>query len=94
MGLCAPSRSAKRKQHLQEMWGTMFEFITWGGAALSLAGLLGLVWCILRVMKARKSGLTDEELRAAVQSVLPWNLASLFLSVIGLMLVILGISFS
>lgn len=75
------------------MWGTMFEFVTWGGAALSLVGLLGLVWCILRVMKARKSGLSDDELRAAVQSVLPWNLASLFLSVIGLMLVILGISF-
>ncbi len=73
---------------------TMFEIITWGGAALSLAGLLGLVWCILHVMKARKSGLSDDELRATVQGVLPWNLASLFLSVIGLMLVILGISFS
>lgn len=74
--------------------GQMFELITWGGAALSLAGLLGLVWCILRVMKARKSGLSDDELRAVVQGVLPWNLASLFLSVLGLMLVILGISFS
>ncbi|MEM7090168.1 MAG: hypothetical protein AAF496_11385 [Pseudomonadota bacterium] len=71
----------------------MFEIITWGGAALSLAGLVGLVWCILRVMKARSAGLSDDELRAAVQAVLPWNLASLFLSVIGLMLVILGISF-
>ncbi len=60
---------------------------------MSLAGLCGLVWCILRVMKARKAGLSDEDLRAAVQGVLPWNLASLFLSVIGLMLVILGISF-
>lgn len=71
----------------------MFDVIVWGGAALSLAGLLGLVWCILRVMKARRSGLSDDELRAAVQAVLPWNLASLFLSVIGLMLVILGVSF-
>ncbi|WP_171100192.1 MULTISPECIES: hypothetical protein [unclassified Ruegeria] len=71
----------------------MFDLIVWGGAALSLAGLIGLMYCILRVMKARKAGLTDEELRAAVQAVLPWNLASLFLSVIGLMLVILGISF-
>lgn len=75
------------------MLGQMFEIITWGGAALSLAGLVGLVWCILRVMKARSAGLSDDELRAAVQAVLPWNLASLFLSVIGLMLVILGISF-
>lgn len=71
----------------------MFDMIVWGGAALSLAGLVGLVWCILRVMKARRSGLSDDELRAAVQAVLPWNLASLFLSVIGLMLVILGVSF-
>ena len=71
----------------------MFEIIVWGGAVLSLAGLLGLVWCILHVMKAHKSGISDEELRNTVQGVLPWNLASLFLSVIGLMLVILGISF-
>lgn len=71
----------------------MFDLIIWGGAALSLAGLAGLVWCIFRVMRARKASLTDEDLRAAVQSVLPWNLASLFLSVIGLMLVIVGISF-
>ncbi|SMO77348.1 hypothetical protein [Ruegeria faecimaris] len=71
----------------------MFEFITWGGAALSLIGLAGLVWCILHVMKARKSGLSDDELRAVVQRVLPWNMGALFLSVIGLMLVILGISF-
>lgn len=79
---------------MNHLWGTMFQIITWGGAALSLAGLLGLVWCILRVMKARKSGLSDDELRAVVQGVLPWNLGSLFLSVLGLMLVILGISFS
>ena len=70
----------------------MFEVLIWGGAALSLAGLAGLIWCILRVNRARKAGLSDADLRAAVQAVLPWNLGALFLSVIGLMLVILGIS--
>lgn len=70
----------------------MFDIIVWGGAALSVAGLIGLVWCILRVMKARKSGLSDDALRSAVQAVLPWNMGALFLSVIGLMMVILGIS--
>ncbi|MBO9449184.1 hypothetical protein J7426_02870 [Tropicibacter sp. R16_0] len=70
----------------------MFELIVWSGAALSLAGLVGLIWCILRVNKARKAGLTDDELRAVVQGVLPWNLGSLFLSVLGLMMVIMGIS--
>ena len=70
----------------------MFELIVWGGAALSLLGLLGLIWCILRVNKARKAGLSEDDLRAAVQAVLPWNLGSLFLSVLGLMVVIVGIS--
>ncbi len=70
----------------------MFEMIVWGGAALSLAGLVGLIWCILRVNKARKARLGDDELRAVVQGVLPWNLGSLFLSVLGLMMVIIGIS--
>ncbi|GAA6193944.1 hypothetical protein DS909_06595 [Phaeobacter gallaeciensis] len=70
----------------------MFDLIIWGGAALSLAGLVGLIWCIFRVNAARKAGLTDDELRAAVQAVLPWNLGSLFLSILGLMMVILGIS--
>ncbi len=71
----------------------MFDVIIWAGTGLSLTGMAGLVWCIRRVMVARKANLTDEELRAVVQGVLPWNLGALFLSVIGLMLVILGISF-
>jgi len=70
----------------------MFDFFIWGGAGLSAIGLAGLVWSILRVMRARKAKLSDDELRAVVQGVLPWNMASLFVSVIGLMLVILGIS--
>lgn len=71
----------------------MFELIVWSGAALSVAGLIGLIWCILRVNAARRAGLSDTELRAVVQKVLPWNLGALLLSVLGLMLVILGISF-
>jgi hypothetical protein len=67
------------------------EWLVWGGASVSFVGLCGLVLSIIRVARARKSGLPDAELRAAVQKVMPLNLGSLFLSVIGLMLVILGI---
>lgn len=70
----------------------MFDILIWIGAALSLAGMAGLIWCILRVHKARKAGLSDADLRAAVQAVLPYNLGALLLSVLGLMMVILGIS--
>jgi len=65
--------------------------LVWIGAAISLVGLCGLVYCILRVLKAKRSGLDDEALRAAVAKVVPLNLGALFLSVIGLMIVIVGI---
>ena len=65
--------------------------LIWSGAAVSCLGLVGLVLSIIRVNRARKAGLDDEGLRAAVQKVLPLNLGSLFLSVVGLMMVIVGI---
>jgi hypothetical protein len=65
--------------------------LIWGGAVVSLAGLAGLVWCIVRVWKARRAGLPDEELREVVRKVVPLNMGALMLSVIGLMMVILGI---
>ncbi|MDC0660263.1 hypothetical protein N6L27_19845 [Leisingera sp. SS27] len=69
----------------------MFDMIVWTGAAVSVAGLLGLIWCILKVARARRQKLDDEALRAVVQSVLPYNLGALLLSVLGLMLVMVGI---
>lgn len=69
----------------------MYEIVIWSGAALSLMGLAGLFWCILRVARARRSGLDDDKLRGVIQSVLPVNLAAMFLSVIGLMMVVIGI---
>ena len=69
----------------------MFDALVFVGAGLSLLGLLGLVWCILRVTTAKRKKLSDEELRAAVQAVLPYNLGALLLSVLGLMLVVVGI---
>ncbi len=69
----------------------MYEIMIWAGAALSLCGLAGLVWCILRVARARRARLAEEDMRATLQAVLPLNMAALFVSVIGLMLVVLGI---
>ena len=66
-------------------------WLIWGGALVSLIGLAGLIASIFKVAGARKAGLSDEDLRAAVQKVVPLNMGALFLSVIGLMMVILGI---
>ena len=67
------------------------ELLIWIGSILSTLGLVGLFWCIKTVLKAKKSAVSDEELRSSLQKVVPLNMASLFLSAIGLMLVILGI---
>ncbi|MEO0937126.1 MAG: hypothetical protein AAFY38_03130 [Pseudomonadota bacterium] len=70
---------------------TIFDVIIWSGAGLSLIGLLGLIWCIIRVARARRAGLSDEDLRAVLQKVVPLNLGALCISMLGLMLVIVGI---
>lgn len=69
----------------------MFDMMVWAGTALSVIGLFGLIWCIIKVVSARKANLPDEELRAALQKVLPLNIGALLLSILGLMFVVLGI---
>lgn len=67
------------------------DYLIWGGAALSMLGVAGLVWCIVLGVKARKSGLPDEEIRRNLQRVVAINLGALALSFFGLMLVIVGV---
>lgn len=69
----------------------MFEVMIWVGAGISVIGLAGIIWCIVRVARARRAKLGDEEMRAIIQSVIPINMGALFLSVIGLMLVAVGV---
>ena len=67
------------------------EWLIWLGALVSLIGLAGLVWCIVKVWKARKAGLDDDTLREEIRKVVSLNTGALFLSVLGLMLVVVGI---
>lgn len=69
------------------------QYLIWIGTVISVIGLIGILFSISRVMKAKKDNLDDEEMRVRISKILPLNLGSLFLSVIGLMMVILGISF-
>lgn len=61
------------------------------GAIVSLAGICGLIWCILMALKARKTSANDEELRVRLQKVVVVNMAALGLSALGLMMVVSGI---
>ena len=63
----------------------------WGGAVLTLAGVAGLVWCVVLALRAKRSGLEDAAMRAALQRVVVLNLGALALSGLGLMLVVVGV---
>ncbi len=69
-------------------------YLIWIGAAISVLGLLGILYSIIIVTKARRSGIGDEEMREKLANVIPLNIGSLFLSVIGLMCVVFGIMLS
>jgi len=71
--------------------GTAMQFLVWGGAAVTVCGLLGLIWSIVLVVRARKTSSDDAALRSAMQGALVWNLGALSLSALGLMAVVLGV---
>lgn len=71
---------------------TTGELMIWGGAAVTLAGVVGLFACVVYVMRLRRAGLDEAALRRGLQKGVLWNMAALFVSVIGLMVVILGIA--
>ena len=66
-------------------------WLIWAGAAVSLAGVAGLLWCVIYTLHARRAGLADSELRARLQRAVAMNLGALFVSAIGLMMVVVGI---
>lgn len=65
--------------------------LIWIGAGVSLVGIAGLGYCIVRAMKARRAGLPDAAMRAELQRVVVINMAALGVSALGLMLVVTGI---
>jgi len=67
------------------------EMLVWLGAAVTVIGMIGIIYSVVLVTKARRAGLDDQALRARLNKVLPVNLAALFLSVIGLMMVVIGV---
>lgn len=65
--------------------------LIWIGAALSVLGVIGIVASIVMVARAKKAKLDDAEMRARISKILPINMGALFVSMIGLMMVIVGI---
>lgn len=71
---------------------SLFDTMIWAGAAVTLLGVGGLIGCVLYVLRLRRAGLDDAMMRERLRRGVVWNMAALFVSVLGLMLVIIGIA--
>lgn len=71
------------------------EILVWIGAALSILGLIGIVISAVLVFRARRQAAgNDEVLRARMGRILPLNIGALFVSMLGLMMVVVGVLLS
>ncbi len=68
--------------------------LVWIGAAISLSGVLALMWCIFYVLKLRRAELDETTMRARMQKAVIINFAALAVSTVGLMMVVVGIFLS
>ena len=68
--------------------------LIWIGAAVTLAGVVVLAWCIRAALRFRRAALSPEESRAGLQRLAMVNMIALTLSGVGLMLVIIGLTFA
>ena len=60
------------------------------GIAICLAGIGGIIHCILRTMRLRNSALPESEMRSQLQRLVPVNYGSVLLSILGLCLIVVG----
>ncbi|MFD1913390.1 hypothetical protein [Halodurantibacterium flavum] len=67
------------------------DWLVWIGAAMTVAGIAGIGWCVTIALRLRRAALSEEEQRARLQRAVIINISSLGLSALGLALVVTGI---
>jgi len=72
----------------------MGEWLIWIGAAVTMLGIVGLIASGVYAFRLRKAGLDEAALRERLRKGVLLNMAALFGSMFGLMLVIVGIAFA
>lgn len=70
------------------------EYLIWIGAVVTLLGVAGLVWCVSIAVRAKRQVLDETAMKSKLQRVVAINMAALFLSAAGLMMVVVGIVLS
>jgi len=63
----------------------------WIGAALAVAGLGGVLWCIRRAAWMKRAGLDDQAIRSGIGRLIFVNMAAVFAAFLGLGLLVTGL---
>ncbi len=66
-------------------------YLIWGGAAVTVLGVLGLLGCGVAAARANRAGLPEAEMRARLGRLVAWNYGALGVALIGLMVVVVGL---
>ena len=63
----------------------------WAGAALALAGIAGLAWCVRRAAWLRRAEIADADVQAELRRLVAVNIAAFGVGFLGLALVVVGL---
>ena len=66
-------------------------FLVAAGVIVTFVGLALLLVCVIKVVRAKRAGLPDDKMKAALQSVVVLNLIAMGLSGLGLMILVVGL---
>lgn len=66
-------------------------YLIWGGTAVTMIGVAGLVACAVAAARVSREGLDEEALKRRLQPLFAWNYGALGVALIGLMAVVFGL---
>ncbi|WP_376872041.1 hypothetical protein [Albirhodobacter sp. R86504] len=67
------------------------DILIWIGAVISVIGVIGIAACVMIVLRAKRAGLDETAFKARMQRAVAVNIGALMISMLGLMMVVVGI---
>ena len=66
-------------------------WMNYAGFIVAVAGLGGVVYCLIAAVRIRNSTQSGDQIRQELQRLFPINLTALFTAIFGLLLVVIGL---